>query len=319
MARSTWSTLMFTAILGAAGVAGVALAAGGGMSGGSSMGGGSGAMPSQSVPDFDPAEEYRKGAEAFKAGDFKKAEYHFDRVSQTAPRNADVWYVLGLARAGKGDLKGARGAYEKSVHLNPDNIPAHQELGVTLAKLNMQDKAKAELQVLQQKATACAGACAHAAEIKDALAAVQGAVGSQPTPSARLEAPSMLFASPDQGDKAYVEAVSLINQHRYDDALASLTEAEKVFGPHPDLLTYLGYTYRKMGRLDRAEDYYRQALAVAPGHRGATEYYGELKVERGDMVGARRMLAALDRQCAFGCAEAETLRLWITKGADPGL
>ncbi len=74
-----------------------------------------------------------------------------------------------------------------------------------------------------------------------------------------------------------------------------------------------------MGQLDRAEGYYRQALAVAPTHRGATEYFGELMVERGDLVGARRMLAALDRQCAFGCAEAETLRLWITKGADPGL
>jgi len=60
------------------------------------------------------------------------------------------------------------------------------------------------------------------------------------------------------------------------------------------------------------------ALAIAPNHRGATEYYGELKVERGDMAGAKKMLAELDRQCAFGCAEAETLRRWISEGHDPG-
>ena len=44
------------------------------------------------------------------------------------------------------------------------------------------------------------------------------------------------------------------------------------------------------------------------------EYYGELKLERGDAAGARRMLARLEDACTFGCAEAETLRLWIEQG-----
>jgi Tfp pilus assembly protein PilF len=83
------------------------------------------------------------------------------------------------------------------------------------------------------------------------------------------------------------------------------------------VLTYQGYTWRKKGQYDRAEDYYRQALALAPNHRGATEYYGELKVERGDMAGAKLMLARLDRLCTYGCAEAEELRRWIDAGGDP--
>ena len=202
----------------------------------------------------------------------------------------------------------------------PDNVVAHQQLGVSLAKLNQNDKAKAELDLLQQKATACGDSCADSAKLKSAVSAVQGAMaGGQTSPSAQLSPPSLLFATPAQGDSAYVQAVSLINEHRYPEALAALSQAQKAFGPHPDVLTYIGYTYRKMGQLDRAESYYRQALSIAPGHRGATEYYGELKVERGDMAGARRMLASLDQQCAFGCAEAETLRLWIQKGGDPGL
>jgi Tfp pilus assembly protein PilF len=100
-------------------------------------------------------------------------------------------------------------------------------------------------------------------------------------------------------------------------AIESLEAAHRAFGPHPDVLTYLGFANRKLKRFDVAEDYYRAALAVAPEHRGATEYFGELKVERGDMVGARDMLARLDRICKFGCAEAEELRTWIAAGRSP--
>ena len=80
------------------------------------------------------------------------------------------------------------------------------------------------------------------------------------------------------------------------------------------MLTYLGFTHRKLGEFDRAEDYYRQALGVAPDHRGALEYYGELKVERGDLAGARANLARLEAICRFGCYEAEELRRWIVAG-----
>ena len=313
MASSRYSVLTFTALMGAAAFTGVALAAGGG-------GGGGGEMPSVSTPSYDPALEYQKGVTALKAGQFRQAEEAFDHVLTAAPRNGDVWLLMGVSKEGKGDLKGAEKAYEKSVKFAPDNIVAHQELGTALAKLNQADKAKAELDLLQKKAAACGDSCADAAKLKTAIAAVQGAMGTQagqPAPSAQLTPPSLLFATPAQGDSAYVQAVSLINQHRYQDALGALADAQKAFGPHPDVLTYIGYTYRKMGQLDRAETYYRQALTIAPSHRGATEYYGELKVERGDLAGARQMLAELDRQCAFGCAEAETLRQWIQLGHDP--
>jgi Tfp pilus assembly protein PilF len=278
-------------------------------------GGGGSQMPSYTAPSFDPAAEYQKGIQALKAGDYRHAEESFDRVLNAAPKNGQVWLLMGMSKEGKGDLKGAEKAYEKSVKFAPDNIAAHQQLGMALAKLNETDKAKAELQFLQQKATAC-GSCGDADALKAAVNAVQGAMT---TPSAQLTPPSLLFATPGQGDAAYVQAVSLINEHRYQDALAAFEKAKTAFGPHPDVLTYIGYTYRKMGQYDAAEGYYRQALEIAPHHRGATEYYGELKVERGDMAGARKMLAELDRQCAFGCAEAETLRLWIQKGGDPGL
>ena len=109
----------------------------------------------------------------------------------------------------------------------------------------------------------------------------------------------------------------MINEQRYGEAITILDSAIWAAGPHPDILTYLGFANRKLKNYDAAESYYRAALAVAPDHRGATEYYGELKVERGDLAGARQMLGKLDRLCAYGCAEAEELRRWIDAGHEP--
>jgi tetratricopeptide (TPR) repeat protein len=272
-------------------------------------------MPSSSTPAYDPAAEYAKGVAALNAGQYKDAEKSLSRVASAAP-TAEVWRMIGQANAGQSDLKGARKAYERAVKLEPDNLAAHQGLGLALAGLK-DPKAQAELDWLTGKAKACNETCADAAALKSAIEAVQAAMGA-PKPSAALEPGALMFATPQAGDSAYLSAVSLINERRYDDALAALDAARLAFGPHPDVLTYQGYAWRKKGDWTRAETYYRQALAVAPTHRGALEYYGELKVERGDMKGARRLLARLDRACDFGCPEAEELRRWVIAGRAPG-
>ena len=51
---------------------------------------------------------------------------------------------------------------------------------------------------------------------------------------------------------------------------------------------------------------------------GAIEYYGEMLLERGDVTGARRMLARLDSICTFGCAQSDELRRWIDRGPGRG-
>ena len=271
-------------------------------------GGGGGSLPSSSAPSYDPAAEYAKGVEALQANNYKAAEKAFRNVLEVSPRDANTLYLLGNAKAGAGDLKGAAKAYEKALKVKPDMIAAQRDYAVTLVKLGEKDKAAAQLAALNQRDAACAGACPEAAELKAAIAAVNAASG----PSAALPPPpSLLLAGPQAGDGAYLKAVSLINEHRYAEALTALDAALAAFGPHPDVLTYLGYTHRKLGDYAAAEGYYRAALAVAPKHRGATEYYGELKAERGDLAGARVMLARLEADCAFGCIEAEDLRRWI--------
>lgn len=288
-------------------------------SGGGGGGGGASEMPSASVPRYDPAVEYAKAIVALKAKDYKAATRASEHVTEAAPKNTDGWRLLGASRAGNSDWKGSRRAYERAVKLAPDDATAHAGLGLALA--NMRDaKAQGELDWLKSKTQACGDACPDAGQLKSLTAAVESAMTAAPEapkPSAMLDSRSMLFAGPMAGDAAYVQAVSLINETRYDEALRSLASAETVFGPHPDILTYEGYAWRKKGDYARAESYYRQALAIAPNHVGATEYYGELKVARGDIAGAKLMLAKLDRLCTFGCADAEELRRWIAAGGDP--
>jgi len=268
-------------------------------------------MPSESAPTYDPAAEYARGVEAMNQQNYKAASSAFSHVIEVVPNNPEAWLMFGAARSGLSDWKGARRGFDKAVRFAPERIDAHRGLGVALANLK-DPKAQGELSWLQAKAQACGG-CTDAGALKAAIEAITAAMGAAPS----AQAVPLLFSGPQAGDRAYVQAVSLINEHKYQAALTALDAARQSFGPHPDILTYQGYTWRKLGALDRAETYYRQALSIAPDHRGATEYYGELKVERGDLVGARALLAKLDHICTFGCAEAEELRLWIDLGHAP--
>ena len=306
----------------------MALASGGGMSGGGAS------MPSASEPAYDPTVEYKKAVEALKAGKYKDADRYLGHVLEVVPDNAQVLFLQGVAKDAAGDQKGAERVYEKTLKVDSQNIPARRESAILLTKLGQADKAKAQSDILNARLAACGDACPDAANLKAAVAAVQEAsappaggptapatagatpapAGAPPSDSATKSPASLLLTDPASGDRAYVQAVRLINQHRYADALVALREASAVFGPHPDVLTYTGYTYRKLHDYDRAETFYKQALSIAPNHVGATEYYGELMVERGDIAGARRMLTKLETICSFGCVESEDLRRWIEHG-----
>ncbi|MCE3290485.1 MAG: hypothetical protein K0R83_2497 [Caulobacter sp.] len=278
-------------------------------------GGGGGGSPGASAPMYDPAAEYQKGVEALKGEKWKEAQRAFGHVTEAAPKLPEGWFLFGYSKAQGGDLKGARKAYERAAKLKPEDIATRRELAVTHARLGDVDKANIELTGLKGRATTCAGTCADAALLKSSIGAIEAALA----PAAAAPGPQSFLTLPgaEEGDLAYADASGLINEKRWAQAWASLSRARLAFGPHPDVLTYQGYVQRRMGQYDLAENYYRQALAIAPAHRGALEYYGELKVVRGDTKGAQVLLARLDAACAFGCPEAEELRRWIAAGGQP--
>ncbi|MDP3674173.1 MAG: tetratricopeptide repeat protein [Novosphingobium sp.] len=277
--------------------------------GGGGGGGGGSSMPSESTPRYDPAAEYQKGVAAYKAQDFKGAATAFKRVTDAVPKNAPAQYLLGSSLLLNGDFKKAKKPLELAVKYDATLIDAQRDLGIAYARLGDAAKAAAQRDALAAMKGACAAPCAKAGQFDAAIAAVAAAVGGTP----QAVAPSFRPGLPEDADKVYVAAVGLINEGRYEDAIVRLEGAVWSDGPHPDLTTYLGFANRKLGRYDAARGWYEQALAVAPEHRGALEYYGELKLELGDLAGAKAHLARLDRICGFGCQQADELRKWISE------
>ena len=303
-------TPIFAATILLTGLTTAALASGGG-------GGGGGEMPSVSTPQYDPAVEYQKGVSALNASRFAEARRAFDNVLAVAPKDANSAFLAGTASDALDKPKDAKRYYERAVRNDGERIDAHRGLALALVKLADRPKAQLQLDWLTAKATECAGTCANSTAINAAIKEIQAALTGQPSAALHLRGPVPQAPTRQAGDLVYGEAVGLINEHRYDAALVSLRRAGLSFGPHPDILTYLGFTYRKLGDRARAQAFYRQALEIAPDHRGVLEYFGELKVERGDIAGARANLALLDQVCRFGCYEAEELRRWIALGHDP--
>jgi len=264
-------------------------------------------LPSDSLSDYDYAATYRDAVAAINGGRFAQAEKLLSELVGQVPTDANAQFMLGKAREGLGDLPGALTALQTATELDANNLRAWTELGLLQVKSGDIAAARATLSALKSHVSSCGAQCPNGeASVTQLEAAIAGGK------SAALDTGhALLFASGPAGDQAYLGAVALINQHRYEDALASLREAQVAFGPHPDILTYIGFVNRKLGRYEEAEQHYRRALQAAPMHRGATEYYGELKVVRGDMAGAQAMLTRLEELCTFGCAEADELRRWI--------
>ena len=273
-----------------------AFAAGGGGGGGSS----GGAMPSGP----DPNKAYADGIEALKAGDYKKAERQFKTVINAVPKNAEANYYMGVAKAGNGKHDDAVKYLEKAIKYDEYQYGAYDQLGRSYLALGKKAEAQQALDQLNAKAQACGETCPPAlTAARDGLKAVVegGSPAAAPAPQ------SLLFGPQTEPRAAYLDAVALINSGRFEEAITGLKALGASIGPNADVMNYLGYSSRKLGRFNEALGYYEQALSLDPAHRGAHEYLGELFVELRQMDKARGQLAALDRLCPYGCTEREML------------
>ena len=106
---------------------------------------------------------------------------------------------------------------------------------------------------------------------------------------------------------ALTAAQKAVDAKDYRGALRKLEKLNRSDPENADVLNLLGYSHRKLGKLDEAFDYYHQALAVDPKHRGANEYLGELYLELDQLDEAEHRLAQLKKSCFFGCEERRDL------------
>lgn len=300
---------LLAAAICAAGVFGATpvLASGGG-------GGGGGFGSSGMSSSADPAKAYQEGVAALNARDYAKAVSKFRVAASAAPNDPTVNYAYALALIGNGDERAAKRPLERVVRSESARPDARYQLGMVYLHLNERDKAEAQLQTLASQLTACDAACGDIRRLEiqnahDALKRALEAPAAAPAPTT-----GWLLPAPGEGRAAYARGVGLVNQARYAEALDAFTQTEAAIGPHPDVLNYLGFVNRKLGRFEMAERYYQAALSINPDHKGANEYLGELYLELGRHREAQAQLAKLDALCPYGCAEREELGRWMASG-----
>ena len=109
------------------------------------------------------------------------------------------------------------------------------------------------------------------------------------------------------------EARTHIEANNYAQAIQTLQAANEASSA--DWNNLMGYSLRKQQPSDLlgADKHYQAALDIDPKHRGALEYYGELKLMQGDLAGAESLLAKLDKICFFGCEEYSELKEAVEK------
>jgi tetratricopeptide (TPR) repeat protein len=266
----------------------------------------------------DPQVAYQAGVAALNAQNYREAIRQFRSARRALPDNSTINFALGRAYVGNNQDDEAQNAFERAIADDAAPAGAWLELGRLHLRAGNRDGATAIQTTLTSKIAACDATCGDTrrAQLNAALTQLTQALAAPAAPAADPATTGWNFPSVEEGRAAYAEAVGLINQERYVEAFAALERTQEAVGPHADVLNYMGFTSRKLGRLDAALAYYSEALRLDPYHLGATEYLGELYIQMGEMDRARTQLARLDDLCAYGCAQREELARWIEDAAE---
>ena len=107
---------------------------------------------------------------------------------------------------------------------------------------------------------------------------------------------------------AYLSAEKLINKKQYSDAIVKLNDALATDSKNADIYNYLGFSHRKLGKMEDAAFFYNKALKINPKHKGALEYQGEMFLTLNQIGKAEDNLKKLDKICFLGCPEFDKLK-----------
>ncbi len=126
-------------------------------------------------------------------------------------------------------------------------------------------------------------------------------------------------SSNDYDDDA--KPVNLDYKRGYDEvsngnnqlAIKYLLKAAKTSPDNPDVYNLLGFSHRKLDKLEESFMYYNRALKLNPRHLGANEYIEELYLRTNNLKKAEEHLKILDDICFFGCVEHDELKESIEK------
>jgi Tfp pilus assembly protein PilF len=139
-----------------------------------------------------------------------------------------------------------------------------------------------------------------------------------PTATAAPSASGVTPAAAQKAGEAYAKGKALVAAKEWADAIIQLGEADKAQPNNADTNNLLGYSNRKIGKLDISLVYYKKALAIDPKHLGAHEYLGELYLMMNDPTKAKTELSTLLKLCGAKCEQYLDLKKAVA-GYKPAL
>jgi len=92
----------------------------------------------------------------------------------------------------------------------------------------------------------------------------------------------------------------------YAAALTTLRSASNQADPR--IQTMIGYSLRKLGRVDEALPYYFAALATDPKRTTTRQYLGEAYLQIGRPDQAKQQLAEIAKRCGTACEDYQLLK-----------
>ena len=112
-------------------------------------------------------------------------------------------------------------------------------------------------------------------------------------------------------DFDFEPVMKLIDEEKYQLAIDLLHDELDNDPDNPDIMSLLGFSYRKTQNYEDALTFYEWALKAEPEHRGANEYLGELYLETNKFDKAVEQLQILDNLCSTNCKEYTKLKQMI--------
>lgn len=112
--------------------------------------------------------------------------------------------------------------------------------------------------------------------------------------------------------------LELIEAGKFESAIDQLHDQLDQDPDNADIMSLLGFSYRKTRQYEDALTFYQWALRAEPEHRGANEYLGELYLETNQFDKAMQQLEILDSLCTFNCKEYTTLKNAIDSYQESG-
>ena len=228
-------------------------------------------------------------------------------AQQRPPAEARAHYNRGVELQKKGDLAGARSAYEAALKLEPDRVETLANLGAVLLQSGHDAEAARQF--------------ARVLELRPELDAMRILYGLALFRSGRVEAAAaeagrVLARQPRQAQALHLLGLCRLRQERFEEGVAALDQALQAAPGNLDAAATLATTYSGLGQVEKAEALLRGPLR--PSER-AEAYLarGVIEKARGNWVPASKSLEeALRRNPTLPTAHAELGHAYLLMGED---